>query len=153
MIIKKIVKEEIEELLEYFEDRFGINREIFNEYDFYKSGKEVFIASKSLSNVKLEGIFLESFGMKFATIDKNRKKFKISTDASQIFGKFAKKNFIEIPKEKLLDIFRGFDLINFYSDVEDGYVLFKYNDHILGIGLKNGKFIKNMIPKERRLKI
>lgn len=146
-------KEDIEEVLKYFEERFGINKDYFNEYEFYKTSKKIWIASKGINSANLIDIPFESIGMHFATIDKKRKRFKISTDASQIFGKLATKNFVDISEEKLLDVLRGFDLINFESNAEDGYVLLKYKDHILGVGLKNGKFIKNMIPKERRLKI
>ncbi|MBU5678285.1 MAG: hypothetical protein KQA36_00120 [Candidatus Aenigmarchaeota archaeon] len=152
MNIRKMNEEEVNNLLKYFEERFGIKKEVFDEYNFYKTSKKVWIANKSLESVKLEKIYLESLGMHFATINKKRKIFKISTDASQIFGKQATKNIVEITDEKLIDVLRGFDLINFESEAEDGYVLLKYKEHILGVGLKNKNFIKNMIPKERRLK-
>ncbi|MEM5812889.1 MAG: hypothetical protein QW480_01235 [Candidatus Aenigmatarchaeota archaeon] len=153
MNIRKIDAEEIENILNYFEERFGIKKEIFSKYNFYKTSKKVWIANKSLEHANLDGITFESLGMHFATINKKRKTFKISTDASQIFGRFATKNIVEINDEKLIDVLRGFDLINFESEAEDGYVLLKYKEHILGVGLKNKNFIKNMIPKERRLKI
>ncbi|MEM7816642.1 MAG: hypothetical protein QXZ20_01875, partial [Candidatus Aenigmatarchaeota archaeon] len=130
MNIRKMNKDEIKNLLKYFEEQFGIKKDIFNEYNFYKTSRKVWIASKSFESINLEKIYFESLGMHFATINKKRKTFKISTDASQIFGKYATKNIVEITDEKLIDVLRGFDLINFESEAEDGYVLLKYKEHI-----------------------
>lgn len=153
MKIRKMNEEEIDNLLKYLKERFGIDSEIFREYRFYKTNKKVWIASNSIESESFKDIHFESLGLHLATINKKRKTFKISTDASQLFGRFATKNIVEIPEEKLIDVLRGFDLINFESEVDDGYVLLKYKGHVLGVGLKNKNFIKNMIPKERRLKI
>lgn len=145
---------EREEILQYLEGRYGISREVFEDYVFIKRGRKIWIASKDIADKKFSGLNVETFGMLFMRIEK---KIKLTTNAAQIFGKFAGKNVIELNRELAEKVARGYDLREnelkeIKSNAEDGYVILKYNSHVLGIGLKQGNFIKNTIPKARRIK-
>lgn len=151
-------EKEKHEILKYVEERFGI-RKAFDDYVFIKRGKKIWIASKGLADKKFSGLNVEAAGMLFIRIEKKKgkEKIKLTTNAAQIFGKYAGKNTINLSRELAEKVARGYDLRDkdlreIKSDAEDGYVILKYGSHILGIGLKQGRFIKNTIPKARRIK-
>ena len=89
--------------------------------------------------------------MVFARIIKDG--IKLTTNAVQLFGKYAKKNVFEITKEEKNLFIRGLNLIK-ELPTDEGYVILKYDNDYLGIGkyLSKQKLIKNMIPKARRIK-
>ncbi len=148
--LKIMSNEEKREILKEINERFGIPINVFDDYVFVKSNKKVWIFGKEASEKNFSGLFVECFGMLFARLDKGR--VKPTTNAAQIFGKYATKNVVEIGEAEMYDVLRGLNLYDFECDAKDGYVLLKYKEHILGVGLKQGKFIKNMIPKARRIK-
>lgn len=157
--ITLLPENEKEEILRYLEERYGICRGVFENYVFIKRGRKIWIAGKDIADKKFSGLNVETFGMLFIRIERKneKKKIKLTTNAAQIFGKFARKNVIELDRELAEKIARGYDLREnelkeIKSKAEDGYVILKYSSHILGIGLKQGNFIKNTIPKARRIK-
>jgi NOL1/NOP2/fmu family ribosome biogenesis protein len=70
-----------------------------------------------------------------------------------MFGKHAKKNFIELSKEDAVRFIRGEDMDTKPEGVEDGYVILKYEGVPLGCGLLKEGHIKNMVPKAKRLEV
>jgi NOL1/NOP2/fmu family ribosome biogenesis protein len=138
-------------VLDYLEERFGIDKNIFNDYVFVKKGKKIWITNNDVVSRKYKDIPIESIGMVFIRLQKNG--MKITTSTAQIFGKHAKKNVIQLSKTQAHDVLQGFNLQNIQTNAEDGYVIMKYSDYVLGIGLKRGSFIMNMIPKARIIRI
>jgi NOL1/NOP2/fmu family ribosome biogenesis protein len=89
-------------------------------------------------------------GLRFARgISKNP---KITTAVLQIFGKFATKNIIYIDEEQLKDYIMGKDVeVGEIEGVERGQVIVKFKEDVIGLGLYDGRVIKNQIPKARRI--
>jgi len=139
------------EVLNYLESRFGIKKEVFKDYVFVKKGKKIWITNEDVVSRKYKKIPIESIGMVLIRLQKNG--MKMTTNAAQIFGKYATKNVINLSKTQAQKILQGFNLDNLKTDVEDGYVMLKYSDYILGVGLKRDRFLMNMIPKSRIIPI
>ncbi len=148
-MFKKLNEIEISGIIKYLDKRFGIDSSVFNKFKFFISGKKIWITPKSLDEnlVKRE----ESVGLMFMRIEKNER-IKLSTNAAQIFGRYATKNVVELNNQQLYEALRGLDITVDEDSTEDGYVLLKYQNDVLGIGQKRGSFVKNMIPKARRIK-
>ncbi|RKY99332.1 MAG: hypothetical protein DRQ10_06335 [Candidatus Hydrothermota bacterium] len=71
----------------------------------------------------------------------------------QIFGKFATKNIVYVTNRQQLEAYlRGEDLrVGQLEGVEEGQVIVKWNDDVLGSAVyRNGK-LKNQLPKGRRV--
>ena len=147
MKFEKLNEIERSAIIDYLKDRYGIEKRVFRNFEFLKHGKKIWIATKGIEHSL--NLRVESIGLMFMRIEKN--KIKLSTNAAQLFGKFAKKNVVELDDKSLYEALRGLDL-SLESNAEDGYVLLKYKDDIIGVGQKRGKFIKNMIPKAKRIK-
>ncbi len=137
----------VDELLSYIESRFGISREVFENYKFKVKGRDVWIFSEDAPE-DLKG--LNRVGLRFAR--GLGKSVKLTTAVIQIFGKYATRNVYEISEEKLEDFLRGKDVeIGEVNSIDRGQVIVKFGEDILGSALYDGKTLKNQIPKARRL--
>ena len=76
---------------------------------------------------------------------------KPSTNLLQMFGKLAKRNFLELSREDAIRFIRGEDLDS--KEGDDGYVILKHKGIPLGCGLLKEGHIKNMVPKAKRLDV
>lgn len=138
------------EILDYFKREFGIKREIFENYAFLSSGKKIWmVKNESLEKIKdnLEKINVQSIGIAIARVGKV---VKPTSNFLQIFGKYAKKKTIELSEKEALDYIKGLDIKK--DCKEKGYVIVKFGEDILGCGLVKEGWIKNQIPKARRIK-
>jgi NOL1/NOP2/fmu family ribosome biogenesis protein len=131
------------------ERRFGINRSHFRNVSFITRAEKIWIASSSVAEKDLNKLKIEAVGMLFGRYFPNEEKFKPTTNALQIFGKYATKNVVEISSVELQTYLTGFD-IQKKADVENGFVIIKCNGDIIGCGLYKDGIIKNQIPKHRR---
>ncbi len=150
--LKVMSREERKELMSHLESRFGLKEEIFRNYVFIRSGRKVWMTTPEVIDKNFSGFNVEVAGMLFARWEKRKEKIKLTTNAAQVFGKYAGKNVVEVNEEQLHQIICGLNIYDIDVDCEDGYVILRYGKHVLGIGLKQGRFIKNMIPKARRIK-
>jgi NOL1/NOP2/fmu family ribosome biogenesis protein len=137
------------DVLDYFEERFGISRKLFREFSLYSDQKgRVFLAPKNLA---AEGIAV-SVGMQIARIGNS---IKPSTNLLQLFGRHATRNALSVTKEQAVAYAKGDDikLPTKPEKVSDGYVLLKYLGYPLGCGLLKEGQIKNVLPKARRMNV
>ena len=134
---------------EYFRKRFGIPKNIFSRYWILEKKKKYWIASEDVKRADLRGLRIEAIGMLLAR--KNRE-IKPTTDAVQVFGRFAKKNRIELNEKQFHDLLRGLD-IQVKAKAEDGYVILFFKQAPVAVGLYRQGRLKNVIPKARRLKL
>ena len=96
----------------------------------------------------LRGLRIEAKGLLFGRYFEKQKRFKPTTNILQIFGIYANRNVVEISKEEKRRYIKGFDLEK-ELEIDEGYVILKFREDILGCGLYRGKRIKNQIPKAR----
>ena len=84
-------------------------------------------------------------GIYFGKLEKDG--LRLSIEGSFLVGAKARRGVLNLSDEEARKWLRGEDL---ESDVK-GYVILKWRSYFLGCGKGNGKFIKNFVPKERRL--
>jgi NOL1/NOP2/fmu family ribosome biogenesis protein len=75
---------------------------------------------------------------------------KPSTDFIQVFGHLASKNIAVITREEMLEYAKGNDLEREF-ELENGYVVLKFERHVVGVGLCINKKIRNQVAKVRRI--
>lgn len=150
----KILKDrERADVLEPVCERFGFDKNIFGGLAFFELSKgRVYCVGEGCSGL-LGMERVATAGLIFARLGGS---VKPSSNIVQIFGKLATRNFLEIDMEMAKKFVSGEDLdvdIAKYNSVTEGYVIIKYQNYPLGVGLlKDGK-IKNMLPKGRRIGI
>jgi NOL1/NOP2/fmu family ribosome biogenesis protein len=135
-------------VIEYFEKRFGIERLLFNDFEFYVASKgRIYLGPKNLID-KPKPV---TAGMLIARISRS---IKPTTIFFQLFGKYVKRNLIALNKEKAHYFIQGEDLdlpVDELLDASDGYVLVTYRGFPLGCSLLKGNSLRNKIPKSKRL--
>ena len=137
-----------QEILEYFEQRFGISKKVFEGFRLYSDQKGRVLLGP---NRPAADDIAVSIGIQIAKIMHD---MKPSTNFLQLFGKHVKKNFVPLKREQAQAYIRGEDVaLNAVPPgTEDGYVLVKYLEFSLGCGFLKGKELRNVLPKERRMK-
>ncbi len=135
-------------ILEYLEERFGFDPQIFSGYAFYAGAKgRVYLGPSALP---LAGKAISS-GILIARTDPG--KVKPTTNLLQLFGHHVKKNFIDLDRAKAASFVNGEDIEMRESAADDGYVLLRYAAMPLGCGLLKNSMVKNMIPKAKRVAV
>jgi len=134
------------DILAYFEERFGIAKKEFEGFRLYADRKgRVMLGPKG---IPLDDKAI-SVGMQIARVGND---MKPSTNFLQLFGRHATKNSISLTKEQTHAYLMGEDVQpSGKVDATDGYVLLKYLDYPLACGLLKNKTIKNVLPKPRRM--
>ncbi|NPA80012.1 MAG: hypothetical protein GXO29_03045 [Thermotogae bacterium] len=136
----------IEAVLRYVEERFGIPREIFNGFRFFSRGRDVWIVSEDVPELK----HINRMGLRFARGGAENP--KLTTAVIQIFGRHATRNTVSLDDEQLSRYLRGEDVeVGEVPGVERGQVIVMYGEDALGSGLYDGRRVKNQIPKARRI--
>jgi NOL1/NOP2/fmu family ribosome biogenesis protein len=147
-MISKCSPQDQEKVLNYFEYRFGIPRQLFEDFSFYSASKgRVYIGPKNL----IEKPKPVTGGILVARISRH---IKPTTNFFQFFGKNATKNMIELNKEHTISLIQGENLDLNYNEVQDasnGYVLITYLDFPIGCGLLKDNHLRNMIPRPKLL--
>ena len=148
MKLEILKSREVKEIQQMLKERFGFDRRL--DYIFSKSGKgRVWIFSKEVDKIELRDLNVEAIGLYFCFREKNA--LRLSIEGAQLIGKYAKKNVIELDEERVQRWIRGFDL-NVEEKVENGYVILKFKEDIIGCGkYKDGKLL-NIVRKGRRVK-
>jgi len=138
---------DVERVISYLHQRFGIEPEIFKDYRVIVSG-DVWITTKEADTLPIKT--WKRKGIRLARILK--KGIKFTTAGMQIFGKYATKNVVYLKKEEeAIRFLKGLDLLYNGEGAEEGQVIVRFGDDILGSALlRNGK-LKNQIPKGRRM--
>lgn len=146
-MITKLSTKEKKNIFKYFKARFNIEKTIFDKLGFYKNTKGIIsIGPKSI----IQNTRVISSGI---SILRMNGELKPTTTFFQTFGKYIKKNFVELNREDAIKYISGEDLFIETKDITKGYVLIKYKEFSIGgSSFKNNK-LKNMIPKSRRIKL
>lgn len=140
-----------EEVLNWWEERFGISRDVFKHYDFYQKGDRVWIVSGDAAKV-LDEIRCEVVGMSFMRVLSAG--LKPTTSAIQLFGKFATRNVVELDSGAAFEFMQRRSVrldASRLKNVTDGYVVVKFKERgtPLGCGVLKGDELVSLIPKDR----
>ncbi|HLC63267.1 MAG TPA: hypothetical protein VJJ21_03015 [Candidatus Nanoarchaeia archaeon] len=136
-------------LLEELEEYYGI-KDLKLDYVFLQNPKgRIYITNRDIEKIPLNSIRINSLGLYFANQDKPG--LRLSVEGSQIIGKQAAKNILEINKEQTNQWFSGED-IKTESKLQ-GFVLVKHKEDFLGCGNLTQGTLHNYLGKERRIRI
>lgn len=109
---------------------------------------DVFLISRDIERLDLENLHIDSLGLYFGQLRNDG--LRLSIEGSQLVGKTATKNIVELNDGEFKDWIRGNDLEKDYGGCS-GYVLVKHNRDFIGCGkCKEGKIL-NFVPKARRV--
>lgn len=135
----------------------NFNAEIPKDLDFEIRNEKIYVFKKELKNIyeflKSKGLRLEKIGIYFGKLKKNDK-IQLSIEGSQIVGKTAKKNVIEINDlEKLEKFLRdeiSLTLEEFKNVEKHNFPIIKYKNYIVCSAASLEKEIKNLFPKNAK---
>ncbi len=109
---------------------------------------DIFLISRDVEKLDLERLRIDSLGLYFGQLRNGE--LRLSIEGSQIVGKAATKNVVDLNDEEFKLWFGGSDLEKDYGGCS-GYVLVKHNDDFIGCGkCKDGRIL-NFVPKARRV--
>jgi NOL1/NOP2/fmu family ribosome biogenesis protein len=137
-----------EEVLDWWDDRFGIPPETFTEYTFWEKGRgKIWIyRGEAPDPVDVEGL-----GMTF--LRTRQEHWKPSTNAVQRFGRAATRNVIELSGEAASRFARGEDQ-EYDWDGDWGYVIAAHDlageREPMGVGLYVYGELRSTVPKGRQ---
>ncbi len=148
--LKILNSKEVKTLIHQLTEQFGlINSDFFKNHMFLVNNKKkVFISTKNEPDQKFRYPKTEKVGLYFATINKDST-LRLSLEGSQIVGKLASKNILELNTQDAENWLKGFD---FDVSIDDGYYILKYKQDFIGCGLIRNNKLFNFLPKTRRLK-
>jgi len=108
----------------------------------------IFLVSRDIEKIDFEKLPISSAGVYFGEILDNGE-LRLSIEGSQMIGKCAGKNVLDVSKEKARSWLKGTDIE--IETKEKGFVILKNNGDFLGTGkAKEGKVL-NFVPKTRRI--
>lgn len=136
------------EFLNRISKLFDADTSELEDFEFFVSGKKIYIAASDLKKINLNKFKVVSIGNYFA---KKENGLRLSIEGSQIIGPKALKNVLEIDKKELKSWLSGEDLPK--ESKTTGIFLIKFDKDFFGSGKITGKKILNYVPKARRVKL
>ena len=136
------------EVIDWWVDRFGIDREVFDDYTFWEkgAGKIWAFADDVVSPIELQGL-----GMTF--LRTRQEHWKPTTDAAQRFGRHATKNVIDLSDGEAEAFVAGHDQ-ELDWDGDWGYLIaareIAGEREPLGVALYVHGELRSMVPKGRQ---
>jgi len=143
----------INQCIEIIEKEYGIPKSFFKNYGLTIRGKKLWIYEKTLENFERFWVSIGIVGFRISRIE-DKMILKPTTNFIQLFGKEFKKKIYELDNWEEVKLFvNGKNLeIKEKCDLK-GYVVVKYEEHYLGCGRIEGKTLRNLVPKDRRILI
>ncbi len=122
---------------------------------FLQKGNDIFLATRDIDKIDLSALNVNSLGLYFGEL--RHEQLRLSIEGSQIIGKKATKNVIELTSSQLKQWLSGEDLELSGSSIggcdDNAYVIIKHNSDFFSCGrIKDGKLL-NFVPKARRLNL
>ncbi|MAG78419.1 hypothetical protein CL616_03580 [archaeon] len=141
--LKALNSRELKELYKELE-RFGFNGKL-DCIVLLSSKDKLYLLSRDYEKLDVSSLRINNKGMYFGKKEKDG--LRLSIEGSQIIN--ATKNVVELDKEGMEKWVSGSD-VDFNHDT--GYVIVKYGKDVLGCGRIVDNKLRNMVPKERRIK-
>jgi hypothetical protein len=119
-------------LFTYLEERFGIRESVFTDFDLFSRRKTWWLLRKSASMNLPVRLKVSQVGLK--AFDQVGKYLKPATWMIQLFGHHATKGVYRVTDDEFETLLKGVPL-NVESAVEEGFVILRLGEHVLGVGL------------------
>lgn len=121
---------------------------VIKNYILYiNKDNKIFIINKEFSQLDTSKLRINSFGLYIGELHNNQ--FRTSIEGSQLLGKKAKKNVLELNLDQKKAWLRGKDLEIEHEDT--GFLIIKCNNDFLCSGKIKNNNLMNFIPKNRRI--
>lgn len=135
-------------ILEYFDDRFGMDPKFFAPYTFWEKGSGKIWAFRGGLETPIP---VEALGIHLL---RTRQRFwKPTTDGIQLLGRHATRNVLVVEPDVASQFWAG-ETQAVAGEVDDGYVIvaqiLNADPEPLGVGLYLDGELQSMIPKGRR---
>jgi len=142
---QKVSEEEREEVLKYLEERFGIEKTHFDNYEILRGVSNFWLFPKTPYLEKIKSLQVQTVGLLF--LRKVSIYLKPTSVFLQRFGHLAKKNILVLPDD-VISALKEKNKVEINLDLEPGYVILKDKYWILGCGLYlPGKLFSYLEPK------
>ena len=136
----------IKKYLSFISERFGIDKEQFNDYNYILKRSDIFFINKEWQTYNL-GLF-HRIGTKFGTINKHDE-IVLHTNAAQILDPYITRNIYKVKDKEELRIYLAGQVIN-NNSIERGQYVVKYNDYVLGTAVVSIGGVKSRFPRSKR---
>lgn len=157
--LKILNKKEKKQITAILEEQYGITHEI--DFVFLLSRKnKIYIINNDLVKIDLTKLKIDSIGMYLGELVGNQ--IRLSIEGSQLLGKYAAKNIINLDKNIAKLWLHGYDLelstikadkLNNNTNKNiDGFVIIKSTNDYLGCGKLGAEKLFNYVSKARRLR-
>jgi len=146
-------KKEVKKVLALINNQWGCDTSQLSDYVFLKNNKDKYsIVNKELFDFPIDKVRVSKLGLYFGELHKEE--FRVSIEGSQLVGRTAKKNVVELNDEQAAEWIRGVDVEIELTDVPNGFLLIKNNNDFYGCGKYKTieKKLLNYYPKIRRIK-
>ena len=143
-----LTSSEKERFLKKLKERFGFAGRLDYVFIKTKSGK-IKIINPEVLKLNIKDLNVENLGLYFARWDGDE--VRLSIEGSQIVGKRATKNVLELTEDEAEKWLKGQNVEVGKRSVEDGFVILRFKDDFLGCGrYKDGRIV-SFVPKWRRI--
>ncbi len=148
---------EIKELHKILKKQYNLNKKL--EYVFLINNKnKIYVITDNIRDINFETLRIDRIGLYIGELFRKQNMFRPSWEGSQLAGKNAGKNVIELEnKKQFTEWLKGLDveidLDNNKNLDLDYYLIVKYKKDIIGTGRYNRKEKKlmNYVSKSRKL--
>jgi len=130
-------------IINYLKDQFSLE-DLKLDFIFIEKNDKIYLLSNKFKDFEPGRIHINLLGVYFMKRD------RLSIEGSQIIGKLAQKNVVEVDSKQMKQWVHGED-ISIKGDYS-GYVIVKYDNDFYGCGSFKEGVIKNFVPKDRRIK-
>lgn len=139
---------EVKQIMQRCRDQWGADfLDLFQEFAFFMNKEKIYIVSRDIAKIDFKNLRINNAGM-YILEDKHNE-LRLSVEGSQILGKKATKNVLELNKEDIVEWLKGNDIDKEFK--EEGFVIIRYKEDFFGSGkIKEGRLL-NFLPKIRRL--
>ncbi len=133
-------------IVRWWVERFGVPEDLFRDLEFYMKGKTNVWAVRKFE--RIPSLRYDAVGMVVVRMVKGS--YKPTTNAVQVFGRWATKNVVDLDEEEVRRFISGLS-VEVEAPVEEGYVIVRYRGLPVGCGLYRRGVLKSLVPKDRRI--
>ena len=146
--LKILNNKEVKEILKLLDNQFGFKEKLNYVFLMNKKNK-VYIVNRDIERIDIDNLRIDAIGLYFGEV--NHGALRLSIEGSQMIGKRARKNIVELDKEDAELWSMGNDIDKEFNVY--GFVILKYKKDFIGCGKYKEGRIFNYVPKERRLRV
>ncbi|MFH1072789.1 MAG: hypothetical protein V1743_05150 [Nanoarchaeota archaeon] len=150
--LKPLNAKEVKGIRKLLFSQYGFSEKL--DYAFFLNNKDkIYIITKDLAGVDTSRLRIDTLGMYFGTLYNDE--LRLSIEGSQIIGKQAAKNILELDKKQFDEYIKGFDveIKGTEAGLEKGFFLIRHKNDFYGCAKLVNDRLLNFIPKARRLKV